>query len=230
MVKIIKENREFYNSPIQRELLIELVKEPMIAKNFFLTGGTALSVFYLYHRQSDDLDLFTIQRVNLSEISLWLKRKWKERVIAIKESGHFLSLLIDSVKVEFVIDPLSFDEERPFYTFEKGLTFSIDTINNIASNKFNACVSRVEAKDYVDFYFILKKYPDMNLDDLYSMTSKKDAIFDDYPTVAFQIEEGVGFIKRNKAIMPKIKVDFDFNDFLRFYERLTIWVYERGRT
>ena len=27
--------------------------------NFYLAGGTALSLFYFHHRQSDDLDFFT---------------------------------------------------------------------------------------------------------------------------------------------------------------------------
>ncbi|MBI3815671.1 MAG: nucleotidyl transferase AbiEii/AbiGii toxin family protein [Nitrospinae bacterium] len=31
-----------------------------IAKDFFLTGGTALSAFYLHHRESIDLDFFSM--------------------------------------------------------------------------------------------------------------------------------------------------------------------------
>ena len=33
-------------------------KEPQITKRFYLTGGTALSEFYLRHRISHDIDLF----------------------------------------------------------------------------------------------------------------------------------------------------------------------------
>lgn len=39
---------------------LELIqKEPQITKRFYLTGGTALSEFYLQHRLSYDIDLFT---------------------------------------------------------------------------------------------------------------------------------------------------------------------------
>ena len=42
----------------QEKLLREISVTP-IKDNFFLTGGTALSAFYLRHRFSEDLDFFT---------------------------------------------------------------------------------------------------------------------------------------------------------------------------
>ena len=43
----------------QRVLLIKIGLEKTIRHNFYLTGGTALAVFYLQHRYSDDLDFFS---------------------------------------------------------------------------------------------------------------------------------------------------------------------------
>jgi predicted nucleotidyltransferase component of viral defense system len=43
----------------QREFLESFFEQ---TQAFFLTGGTALSAFYLHHRYSQDIDLFTVQK------------------------------------------------------------------------------------------------------------------------------------------------------------------------
>jgi predicted nucleotidyltransferase component of viral defense system len=39
-------------------VLVQIITHPTIEEKFFLTGGTALSVFYLHHRLSNDLFSF----------------------------------------------------------------------------------------------------------------------------------------------------------------------------
>jgi len=48
----LKENIECYSRPSQRDVLIRIIDNETIKNNFFLAGGTALSVFYLHHRTS----------------------------------------------------------------------------------------------------------------------------------------------------------------------------------
>jgi len=72
----VAEIKEAYKSPEQRELLLKLLENEIIEKSFFLTGGTALSVFYLGHRISEDLDFFTTSDVNLGDLSFWIKLKF----------------------------------------------------------------------------------------------------------------------------------------------------------
>ena len=43
----------------QKECLDQIRKNKYICENFYFTGGTALSEYYLHHRYSDDIDLFT---------------------------------------------------------------------------------------------------------------------------------------------------------------------------
>jgi len=222
----IKEHMNCYASPAQREVLTQLITHPDIEKNFFLTGGTALSVFYLHHRLSDDLDLFTKDFSNLAEVAFWIKTNWPKESVTIKEAGQFLSLLIKDVKVDFVIDTLSSDEERERYMFENGHYLSIDTISNIVSNKFCTLVSRTEPKDYIDFYMILKSFPTIKLNDIYRKSRLKDAIFDDPPTAAFQLETGIAFIKENPVIIPKVLQQIDMPDFYEFYRKVSKWLYE----
>ena len=111
------------------------------------------------------------------------------------------------------------------YTFENGHHLSIDTIDNIVSNKFCAIASRTEPKDYVDFYMILKSFPALEISDIYQQSRLKDAIFDDPPTVAFQIENGIDFVKENLQILPKTFIQLDLEDFFGFYKNVVAWLY-----
>jgi predicted nucleotidyltransferase component of viral defense system len=222
---ILRENKTGYSSNNQRGVLIQLAKHPFLQKDFFLTGGTALSVFYLGHRVSEDLDLFAIDPMDLSEIDFWIKTQWAGQSVKIKESPYFLSFLIREVKVDFVIDPLSAKEEREQITFENGSFLQVDTLNNIVTNKLCTIVSRLEPKDFIDFYLILQGYPDFEIKDLYQQSRRKDALFDDPPTVAYQIENGVAFIKENPSLWPPTHRPVNQQDFYNFYEKITKWIY-----
>lgn len=224
-----QENKAYYLSETQREVLLQLLTEPTIEQNFFLTGGTALAVFYLHHRVSNDLDLFSLNPVNLADLNFWIKQTWPRENMIIKENPTFLSCLLRGTKVDVVIDPFSVDEERPSVTFENGHLLHIDTIQSIVSNKLCACVSRTEPKDYVDLYTILKRLPAIGLEHIYSAAQAKDAIFDDPPTVAFQLEEGLTLMKENPDIFPHLRVQLNYQDFLAFYAALIKRIYDRIR-
>ncbi|MEW6184774.1 MAG: nucleotidyl transferase AbiEii/AbiGii toxin family protein [Thermodesulfobacteriota bacterium] len=221
----LQENRIGYASPIQREILIQLARHPFFQRDFFLTGGTALSVFYLGHRVSEDLDLFSIDPLDLSEIDFWIKTQWVGQSVKIKESPTFLSFLIQEVKVDLVIDPLSAREEREILSFGNGSFLRVDTLNSIVTNKFCTIAGRLEPKDFIDFYFILKRFPELDIMDLYQQSRKKDGIFDDPPSVAYQIENGVAFIKENPSLWPQTHIPVDQQDFFEFYEKVSRWIY-----
>ncbi len=222
-----KENKKYYAQDIQRKILIHLITLPDIENNFFLTGGTALAVFYLNHRQSNDLDFFTLNRIDLSKIGFEIQRIWTNKVAKIKESPNFLSLLIKDSKVDFVIDPLSNKEKRQKIIFENHHHLIIDNINKIVSNKLCTLVSRTEPKDYIDFYFIRKHFPSLNINSIYKNAKKKDVIFDDPPSAAYQIEEGLNFLKNNFSLFPKVIKKFNKKDFFSFYNKLADWLYKK---
>lgn len=222
-----KEDKSSYASESQREVLLDLITEPTIKKHFFLTGGTALSVFYLHHRISNDLDLFCLDEINLSELGFWIKSIWPDNSGIIKQAPRFLSCLIRETRVDLVINPLSLDEKRPFVDLEDNHPLLIDTIENIVSNKLCTCVSRTEPKDYVDLYAIFRSLPHIRLESVYAIAKKKDAIFEDPPTVAFQLEEGMALLKENPEIIPSLYMEFDYEKFLAFFEDLALWLYER---
>jgi hypothetical protein len=222
---ILQENKKGYASQNQREVLIQLAGHPIIQGDFFLTGGTALSVFYLGHRVSEDLDLFATDPLDLSEIDFWIKSQWPGQSVKIKEGPYFLSLLIREVKVDLVIDPLSVREERPIIIFENGSSLGVDTLSNIVTNKFCTIVSRMEPKDFIDFYLILQNSPGFEIKDLYHKSLRKDAIFDDPPTVAYQIENGITFIQENPSLWPQTYIPVDRQAFFEFYKKIALWIY-----
>ena len=222
-----KENKDFYSSKVQREVFLKLLTHPNVEDSFFLTGGTALAAYYLYHRVSDDLDLFTLNQVDFAEIDFWVRTTWQTACSKIKESPNFLSFLIQETKVDFVIDPLSNKMDRIRTSFENEHSIQIDNIINIASNKFNCIVSRTEPKYYIDIFFLFKTFPDLELKTVYENAKLKDAIFDDPPTAGFQLEEGISFLKENPPLMPGMIKEFDLDEFEKFFEGVLEWLYGR---
>ncbi len=223
---VLKENRSCYASAKQRDILKKLLEYEEIAKYFFLTGGTALSVFYLHHRISEDLDLFTLKDIRFGEIDYWIKTGYPKQSAKIKASQNFLSCIIEDVKVDFVRDRLSMECKRPRFNLDQDHSIMIDVIDNIVSNKLNTLVSRTEPKDYIDFYYIMKMYPQYSNQKVYQAAKIKDVIFDDPATVAYQIEDGLGFLKENPQLIPSLFLDFDRSDFESFYRNFTDWIYK----
>lgn len=222
-----REDKRFYASPQHRETLLKLLAHPLIERSFFLTGGTALAVFYLHHRVSDDLDLFTLEPAILSELEHWIRAQWKGACSKIKEGPDFLSFLLGETKVEFVRDPLSNADPRPAAELESGRRIPVDNLRNIVSNKLGAMVSRQEPKDFVDFYFIIKLHPGLDMEKAFQDARQKDAIFDDPPTAAFQLEDGLALIRETPDLLPKIKRELDRRQFLDYFSGFADWLYRK---
>ena len=140
---------------------LELVKiEPQITKTFYLTGGTALSEFYLQHRLSEDLDFFTEENeVDQKLVEAYLKKiSSKLSIEEIKRTvfmGLFSYTLIfrdnSKLKVDF--------NYYPFPRIEKGTKYgnlSIDSLRDIAANKVHTLFVKPRDRDYLDLYFIMK--------------------------------------------------------------------------
>lgn len=59
-------------TPGQKSILSALSEDKLFSINFCLTGGTALSEYYLHHRLSEDLDFFSENEVD----KLWRLIPW----------------------------------------------------------------------------------------------------------------------------------------------------------
>lgn len=124
-----------YSSPVQRSILIQFTEHPLVREHFFLTGGTALSVFFLHHRFSEDLDFFAVDPVDLSELSFWIRTVWPTEHAIVRNTAQFLSVLIRDVKVDFVIDALSDRTKRERAQFGQH-SLMIDTLATAAIREY----------------------------------------------------------------------------------------------
>lgn len=217
-----------YAGPHQRSLLVRFAHNPLVSKQFFLTGGTALSVFYLHHRVSDDLDFFTTEDVNMADLSLWLKAEWKEGYSLIRSTPAYLSALMDGVRVDFVLDHLSDKDGRPQVLVEQN-PLSVDTVQNIAANKLCTLVSRTEPKDIIDFFFLMTEVPDLSFEALFTSARKREALLDDPPTAAYQLEENFQFFKEHPQLRPRLLKPFDIQAVSLLYNDVINKLYHRPK-
>ena len=123
--------------------------------SLYLTGGTALSRFYLGHRYSDDLDLF----VNGSDVFPEIVETAVRTIqgvpdVEIKDSRNSLGtgyIRLDVVRngVGLTIDIVNdIDYRLGFPKTLRGI--KVDTLANIFTNKLSALIGRDELKDVVD--------------------------------------------------------------------------------
>ena len=131
-----------------------------IIKNFYLTGGTALAEFYLKHRLSEDVDLFSESEINTLIIESFLKSISQKLKIAKIIKEQFLGL--NTYKLQYKDrDMLKVDfNYYPFPRIEKGVYFKkleISSIYDIAVNKLHTISMKPRARDFVDLYFIFQK-------------------------------------------------------------------------
>jgi hypothetical protein len=142
---------------------------------FFLTGGTALAAFYLHHRLSVDLDLFTVDDLALREADVSVPRLADDlgcRIGRARRTEHFSQFLLEPEAGS----PLQIDLVRDFGPQYGERTrvgdIVVDSVENIGANKLTAILGRTEPKDFVDLYFIL--HAGYEFDDLLAKAQEKD--------------------------------------------------------
>jgi predicted nucleotidyltransferase component of viral defense system len=133
--------------------------------DFYLTGGTALSRFYLNHRYSDDLDFLTHKDLyfgdNIQEITdALVENDFEVKPYGISSTFATLHILKTGgqSKLKLHLDFINEKHSVHFGGFHSAERFSkIDSLRNILSNKISI-VSRQEPKDIADIWIICKNY------------------------------------------------------------------------
>ena len=128
---------------------------------FYLTGGGALAEYYLGHRLSQDIDLFTQDREAWQSIESDLQAAAAAvgaslEFRAAQESNELHRAILrlpdePDLKIDIVRDaPPHFGEPT---MREDGVI--VDTLENIAVGKLSALYGRAYPRDFVDLYFLL---------------------------------------------------------------------------
>ncbi len=135
---------------LQRELLEAFFERE---SGFFLSGGAALVGFYLHHRETEDLDLFTVEGASfergahvLADAVADLGATMVARQQATGFHRYFVSRGEQAVIVDLVLDRV------PQIHVEKWERDGIrlDPPDEILINKLNTIASRSEIRDIVD--------------------------------------------------------------------------------
>lgn len=216
-------------TPLQAAFLQAFFAAP-IGRSFFLTGGTALAAFHLYHRLSDDLDLFT-----LDDMALEASVHPVEEIAAgigcalqrTRVTQYFQQLLLTHPRHE---SPLKIDLVRDFGPqygerfIHEGIT--VDSLDNIAVNKIVAIFGRADIKDFVDLYFILQLGYDF--DALFAKAREKDMGLTEFYFVGM-LRQVEGFTQLPRMVKP-----LDLEALRAFYDGLARHLMSRlkpeGRT
>lgn len=142
----------------QINLLEMLGNSSFVRDNFYLSGGTALAAFYLKHRYSEDLDFFSEEEFDILNLNIFLKKAKKELGISkidfeqsYNRNLFFLYFSSDVLKTEFTFFPFPRIEKRKR---DGRFNLEIDSLIDIAANKLFSIYQRVQARDYIDLYFI----------------------------------------------------------------------------
>lgn len=152
----------------QLDFLECVSNEKQIIKRFYLTGGTALSEFYLKHRLSEDIDLFCeTEEIDIKAVEAFLQRiSGKLGIKEIKRS-QFLGLISyvlvfkdgNALKVDF--------SYYPFPRINKGKKYKnidVDSLYDIAINKLHTLFMKPRTRDYIDLYCIMVNQKDYSLE------------------------------------------------------------------
>ncbi len=139
---------------LQRDILAAFFERE---GSFFLTEGAALAGYHLHHRQTADLDLFTVDddafgraRHVLVEVARSLGTRMETRQAAPGFERHLLTREDGAVVVDLVL------EQTPQVVEDKpdrdGVR--VDPPEEILANKLTTLLSRSEERDLVDLMYL----------------------------------------------------------------------------
>jgi len=145
--------------------ILNILQQKELFKNYFLVGGTALSL-QLGHRISNDIDLFTRDDLNKDEILDFLNRDYNGVYQIHNIQNTVLQISINGVKIDFVKYDYDLIED---VKSEEGIRYLGK--KDISAMKLMAIANRGDqAKDFVDIYYLLEE---ITLGDMFEYYKQK---------------------------------------------------------
>ncbi len=207
-------------TPIQEAFLSVFVQMPDQSR-FYLTGGTALAEFYLGHRLSFDLDFFTSEEGLILPLSHSVEATVASHgfeISVVRRFATFVEFLLkkgkETLRVDLALDsPFRF---APPDISEYGVL--VNSSQDLKVDKVLAYYGRVEPRDAVDLYFILRDAP---LDPLLATAKRKDPGFDLY-WFAVALDEASDFPDVLEQWPVKMLVSFDPVHLKRIFREMAL--------
>ncbi len=125
-------------------------------QNFSLTGGAALAGFFLGHRTTDDLDLFTADQTSFDHAQEVLQNVAAELQATLTVRQHapgFRRVVLTTAQLGSIV--VDFVHDRGVSAFPDKQRFGsivVDPVAEFLINTLTAVVSRAEERDLVDLF------------------------------------------------------------------------------
>ena len=158
--------------PAQRRFL-KYFASTGFRRRFFLTGGAGLAAGYLAHRNSDDLDFFSPEKVPIKRLLSFMRQlpglkdlQW----LLPRDRTTFMITWDDAsqVKVEYRQFPFPHvDPPRPIGPFY------VDSLRDLLANKLYALIERRYELDRIDIYLMLERIGTLSLDEGIALAEQK---------------------------------------------------------
>ena len=134
---------------------LHIIQNNPLFKNFYLVGGTALSL-QIGHRLSLDIDLFTNDEFDKPTIIQFMTDTFGKHSKIKNNQGNILQIVTENIlNVDFVKYPYKLLD--PLIETEG---IRLVSKNDISAMKISAIGQRgYEAKDFIDLYYLLKEIP-----------------------------------------------------------------------
>jgi len=167
-------------------------KQPTFLDQFYLSGGTGLAL-QLGHRESEDLNFFNKQTFDPKKLLVELQTFGK--LEGTELASGTLNTFLNGVKLQFL--------EYPYQLLEKTVDWQniqVSSVIDIACTKLQTVSIRGSKKDFIDIYFLLKKYP---LETLFKKSKEK------YPQIDYNtahiLKSLSYFVDANNQPMPRMR-------------------------
>lgn len=201
----------------QKQFLAVVLKTDDILNNFYLSGGTALSSWYLHHRESYDLDFFSDRSFDGERIAHWIKQQEKKleyQALTVNDDFGFYTFFFrypDNSR--FKVDFSHYTSKR----LTKGMVWNgleIDSMYEIAVNKTHTICTHPRERDYIDLYCILKE-TNWTIDKLLIDAERK------FDAAADILQVAKNLLKAAEITdFPIMLIPFNVQDMYGFYENL----------
>lgn len=159
-------------SPLQRDLLEAFFRHE---SRFHLTGGAALAGYYLGHRETADLDLFTSSAA-MHEGEAALRAAAREvgaSVEHVQTAPDFRRRLVRRARESVVVDLVADAAPQGPQPKNRFGGVRVDPPDEILANKLCALLSRAELRDLVDVRAL--EQAGFRTEDAVALASRKDA-------------------------------------------------------
>ena len=209
----------------QKQFLQYVSSESSFNKQFYLSGGTALSEYYLQHRYSEDLDFFSETEFRPQDITLLLgssKSRFGNPILEFESSFNRNIYQLTYPKKKFLKVEFTYFPFKPIGNHEKISNIKIDSLIDIAVNKIFTIYQNPRGRDYYDLYCILNKEKSINIQKLVNFAKIKFDTNINYLQLGTNLSKVINYLDDpivKKAINHKHIEDFFLNQAKKMQEK-----------